>query len=242
MLRVCIDDLLLPETGATVRAMANDTDYCDLHCTDIRWTCANNTPLHCRLLSDQALPLIDAQADEPVEGALARIVQAYAFPRAVILLLNPNEAFGAERMLYAQGVSLCAIESDANEQCWDAMLAKGLPCFGVRGALSVVVRQCDPMSVLTALAYGIFTCSEGLTFKELEEDRKGVRWQVSDEGAEVRVIIKEGFEAACFGAHGEWHDRGTEGTVRLVAASPAGQAWSQPRFIMPLPLSEQQRP
>jgi hypothetical protein len=91
------------------------------------------------------------------------------------------------------------------------------------------------LALLSALAYGLFTCEEGLSVSALREDRAGVAWEVDDDAAVATVVIRSGFEAARLaGRSGAWRDRGNEGYVRVTIRGRAGACWTQPRFIAPV--------
>lgn len=198
----------------------------------LAWTCAG-IPLDLRVIAAEPLPLPEAEASEPVPGAIARVVQAVAGQGALVLLANPAAALGAARMAYAAGVRLLGIASEADEACWDALLATGQPCYGVRGEVVVEVINPRPAGVLSALSFGVFYCHEGLEPEALDEDPRGIAWRLAG-SAEASVIGRGGFELArSRGATGSYVDRGNEGCVRLVLRDGASACWSQPRFVAP---------
>lgn len=206
---------------------------CTLWTHVARWSC-KDAGLAIQVIAPEPIPLPEPEATEPAPGALARLTQALMGSGGLLLLRNPAMAFGAERIALAQGVRLFAIAEPADEACWDAMLSLGQPVYGVRGIVACACRTAHPGAVISALAYGTFTCEEGLAVSVLDESRQGVKWTLPVE-AETAVIVRDGFEAGRIrGVSGEWSDRGSEGYVRLVMRSPAGGAWTQPRFIAPV--------
>ena len=206
---------------------------CTLWTQVARWSC-KDTELEIQVIAPEPLPLPMPEASEPAPGAIARIIQALSGGGGLLLLRNPASAFGAAKIAFAQGVRLFAIAEAADEACWDAMLSLGQPVYGVRGTVACACRTAHPGAVISALAYGTFTCEEGLAVSLLDESRQGVKWTLPVE-AETAVIVRDGFEAGRIrGVSGEWQDRGSEGFVRLVMRSPSGSAWTQPRFIAPV--------
>jgi hypothetical protein len=199
----------------------------------LQWMCRDKR-VDVQVIFAEALELPEAEPSEPPEGAIARLERAVAGTGALLLLRNPAEAFGAERIGYAVGTRLFAIADEADEACWDAMLTLGQPIYGVRGTVVCEALRPQAASVLSALAYGQFVCEEGLALKRLDEDRERVAWDAGREDAEATVLIRGGYEAARLrGASGEWRDRGSEGYVRVTIRSGAGTCWTQPRLIMP---------
>ncbi|MBA2481717.1 MAG: hypothetical protein H0V44_13725 [Planctomycetes bacterium] len=198
----------------------------------IAWRCRDHV-LDLQILAAEELPLPEAEPTEPVAGAVARIVKALAGSGALALLRDPAVALGPERIAFAEGLRLFAIASEADEACWDTMLSLGQPVYGVRGTLACEVMRPRPASVLSALAYGLFTCEEGLSLR-LHEDRAGVAYEVDRDDAVGTVIIRNGFEATRLtGRRGEYRDLGTEAYVRLVVRAGTAVCWTQPRFIAP---------
>lgn len=200
------------------------------------WNC-RDAPLTFRLISPEMLIVPEMEPTEPVVGALARLLQAVKGSGALVLLGNPAVALGAERILYAEGVRLFAISQPADEACWDALLAHGQPVYGVRGIVSIEVMTPHPAGVVSALAYGLFTCDEGLSLTGLHEDRAGVAYACAC-ATTATVLIRHGFEAAELRgeAHAQvrWLDRGNEAVVRLVITDATGNRCStQPRFVVP---------
>ncbi|HEX3135408.1 MAG TPA: hypothetical protein VHX44_17725 [Planctomycetota bacterium] len=206
---------------------------CTLWTHVVRWRC-KDAELAIQVIAPEAIDLPIAEASEPAPGALARLTQALMGSGGLLLLRNPALAFGAQRIAFSQGVRLFAIADAANEACWDAMLSLGQPVYGVRGIIACACRTAHPGAVISALAYGTFTCEEGLAVSVLDESRQGVKWTLPA-AADTAVIVRDGFEAGRIsGTTGEWQDRGSEGFVRLVMRSPVGTAWTQPRFIAPV--------
>lgn len=196
------------------------------------WQC-RDALLDLRVLAAEPLELPTAEPSEPVAGAIARVVAATTGNQALLLLANPAQALGPARIALAEGVRLFAIASEADLACWDALLALGVPVYGVRGTLVVELVRARPANLLSALAYGGGLCCEGLEPLSLVEDRSGVGWTLPDEGEGV-VIVRQGFEVARIaGREGAWIDRGTEAYVRLELRSSSGTCWTQPRFIAP---------
>jgi hypothetical protein len=199
----------------------------------LRWTC-RGTVLDLRILAAEPLVLPPAEPSEPVESAVARILQAIAGHGALVLLLNPAEAFGPDRITFTEGVRLFAIARPDDLACWDATLSRGQPTYGIRGTLACDVLTPRPAGVLSALAYGLFVCEEGLQLTAFAEDRAGVSWTCADPAAEATVIVRGGYEAARLpGPTGAWKDLGNEAYVRLVIRTPTGACFTQPRFIGP---------
>lgn len=196
------------------------------------WPCSD-ARLDLRVLAAEALALPDAEPSEPVAGAIARVVAATAGSHALLLLANPAEALGPSRIALADGVRLFAITSEADLACWDAVLALGIPVYGVRGTLVADLVRARPANFLSALAYGGVLCCEGMEPEALLEDRSGVRWTLPSAG-EAAVIVRQGFEVAHqTGREGSWVDRGNEAYVRVELRTAAGSCWTQPRFIAP---------
>ncbi len=206
---------------------------CTLWTHVARWSC-KDAELAIQVIAPEAIVLPMPEASEPAPGALARLTQALLGSGGLLLLRNPSTAFGAAKIVFAQGVRLFAIAEAADEACWDAMLSLGQPVYGIRGTIACACRTVHPGAVISALAYGTFTCEEGLAVSVLDESRQGVKWTLPVE-AETAVIVRDGFEAGRFrNVTGEWQDRGSEGYVRLVMRAPSGAAWTQPRFIAPV--------
>ena len=208
----------------------------ELHSRRLAWDCAD-APLAAQLLATEAFDPPPAEASEPVAAAIARLVRWAAARGAVLALTRPGTALGEARMPLAQGVRLVGIARDEDERCWDAALSLGLPLYGLRGDLRLDLsgsRRRDAGAVLLALAYGLYTCGEGLQPHELQEDRAGVSWHFERDDVQAAVIVKGGFEAAVIdGARGAWRDRGSEGYVRIAFTAGDGRCWSQPRLVVP---------
>jgi hypothetical protein len=197
----------------------------------LRWQCRERL-LDLQVIFAEPLALPSSEPSEPVEGALARVCRAVAGTGALVLLRNPAQAFGTGRIAFADGARLLGIASEADEACWDAVLSLGRPIYGVRGTLACEVMSAHPASVLSALAYGMFVCEEGMTLRSLVEDRSQVSWDAGRADATAAVIIRDGFEAAqVSGASGQWRDQGPEGYVRVVIRAGQGTCWTQPRFL-----------
>lgn len=229
-----IDDLA--RDGAVAARTPEGEVVGELHSLRLDWDCADGHLATQALLGEPAAAPAP-EASEPVASALARQVRWATAQGAVLGLRNPAAAFGAERVALAQGVRLFAIERAEDEACWDAALSAGMPVYGLRGGLRLDLsgsRRRDVGAVLLALAYGLFTCGEGLQPSGFVEDRHGVRWRFEREDLRTAVIVKGGFEAATLaGAEGAWRDRGSEGYVRLVFSAGRDRCWSQPRLVMP---------
>lgn len=198
----------------------------------LNWTC-DGTPLDLRVLAAEPVALPEPEASEPVPGALARCVRACAGSGALLLLANPAAALGTGRIALAEGVRLMAIADPADEACWDALLALGQPCYGVRGALQVEVLRAQPASVISALSFGVFHASDGLVPDLIEESPRHVAWQCSEQ-VEAEVLGRAGFPLArSTGPSGRYDDRGNEGVVRVVLRAGGRSCWTQPRFVAP---------
>jgi len=196
----------------------------------LEWQCSD-ARLDLRVLAAEPVDMPEAEASEPVAGAIARVVAATKGSHALILLANPNEALGPARIALADGVRLFAITQEADLACWDAALALGVPVYGVRGCLVADLVRARPANLLSALAYGGALCCDGLEPVALLEDRHGVRWTLPVPG-EGAVIVRQGFEIARIaGSEGQWIDRGNEGYIRMELRTAAGNCWTQPRFI-----------
>jgi hypothetical protein len=186
-----------------------------------------------QIVAPEPLNVPEPEPSEPPAGAIARLSQVLVGSGGLLLLRNPAALFGPERILFAAGVRLFAIANDSDEACWDAILSHGQPVYGVRGTVACATRTAHPGAVISALAYGTFTCEENLPVAVLDESRTGVSWELPCE-AETSVIVRDGFEASRIaGKTGAWVDRGSESYVRLVMRSAQGNAWTQPRFIAP---------
>lgn len=198
----------------------------------LAWTC-RGTPLDLRILAVEPLPLPEPEPSEAVAGAIARCLRACAGNGALVLLANPAAALGPERIALAEGVRLMAIASPEDEACWDALLALGQPCYGVRGSLAVEVLRPRPANLLSALSFGVFYASEGLDPTALDESPRHVAWTCA-EAVEAEVVGRQGFTLARLaGPVGRYDDRGNEGVVRVVLRSSVGSCWTQPRFVAP---------
>ena len=204
----------------------------DLWHARLQWTC-QGVPLDLRVFAPEALDLPAPEASEPVPGALARCVRACAGHGALLLLGNPAEALGVQRIALAEGVRLMAISTPEDEACWDALLALGQPCYGVRGLISVEVLRPRPANLLSALSFGVFYASAGVDPLSLDESPRHVAWQCS-ETVTAEVIGRAGFTLAqSSGMTGRYDDRGNEGTVRVVLRAGDRACWTQPRFVAP---------
>jgi hypothetical protein len=187
-----------------------------------------------QILAPEPIALPAMEPSEPAPGAIARLTHALMGSGGLLLLRNPATAFGPTRIAFAQNVRMFAITTPEDEQTWDAMLSLGQPVYGVRGIVACACRTAHPGAVISALAYGTFTCEEGLAVSKLDESRHGVSWELPVT-AETTVVVRDGYEAdRIVGTQGSWQDRGSEGYVRLVMRSANGTAWTQPRFIAPV--------
>lgn len=199
-----------------------------------RWRCRDGD-LAVLVLAIAPLPLPSPDADEPLVSALARLIRATAQHQALIGLENPTVLCG--RMELAAGVRLFALTDDASIPAWDEALSLGLPVYGLRGTLVCDALRPDATAMFAALAYGGARCEDGLHLTQCDEQRASVALRADTE-LTVSVIVRGGFEAAVLiGNTVTWHDRGGEGYVRLIARSPAGTCWLQPRFVAPAPPS-----
>lgn len=186
-----------------------------------------------QILAPEPIAVPNGEPSEPPAGAIARLTQAMIGNGGLLMLRNPAAIFGPERILFAAGVRLFAITQPADENCWDTILSHGQPVYGVRGTVACATRTAHPGAVISALAYGTFTCEENLAVAKLDESRNGVHWELPTD-AETSVIVRDGFEAGRIaGRSGHWNDKGSESYVRLVMRSVDGCAWTQPRFIAP---------
>jgi hypothetical protein len=222
----------LEATGDAIPLTA-DHPIAPLWTRRLDWRCRERR-LDLQVIAVEPLAVPEPEPTEPPEGAIARVERALVGTGALLLLRNPAEAFGEERIAYAEGARLIGIASEADEACWDAMLTAARPVYGVRGTLACEVMTPRATSVLSALAYGLFVAEEGLSLGRLEEDRAHVAWDCGRAEAAATVLIREGFEAGRIaGAAGEWRDRGSEGYVRVVVRAGGDACWTQPRFIAP---------
>lgn len=198
----------------------------------LSWRCAD-APLDLRILAAEPVELPEPEASEPVPGAIARCVRAIAGQGALLLLANPAQALGRDRIALAEGVRLLAIADEADEACWDGLLALGQPCYGVRGTIDLDVLRPRPANIVSALSFGVFLCQEGLA-PLLDESPRHVAW-TCDEDVDAEVIGRGGFALArSHGRSGRHDDTGSEGVVRVVLRTADGRAcWSQPRFVAP---------
>ena len=210
---------------------------CDLWSRRLEWPCRDRI-LRVLILAVEPIELPRSEPTEPVASAIARLNQALRGSGGLPVLLNPGEAFGPERIALAEGMRLFAITTVADEACWDAMLSLGQPVYGLRGTVACDCRTTRPTAVISALAYGNFTCEEGLSLTRLDETPQGIDYATAAD-SEAAVIIRGGFEAAKLsGRQGSWRDRGNEAYVRLVVRDGQGACWTQPRFVAargPLP-------
>jgi hypothetical protein len=203
---------------------------CELWSRRLEWPCRDRL-LRVQIIAAEPIALPAAEPSEPVAGAIARLNQALRGSGGLPVLVNPAEAFGAERIALAEGMRLFAIASAEDEACWDAMLTLGQPVYGLRATVACDCRTTHPGAVISALAYGNFTCEEGLSLARLDETPQGVAYATAGD-SEAAVIIRGGFEAARLAGHaGSWRDRGNEAYVRLVVRDGQGTCWTQPRFV-----------
>ncbi len=205
-----------------------------LWCGRLDWTC-REVPVRLRVLCDQPLDLPAPEFSEPPASAIARVIKHVANQGALVLLENPARALGAERIAFAEGVRLFGIATDGDVAAWDAMLSIGQPVYGVRGRLTLELDRPSALSAISALAYGLFTCDEGLSLDGLHEDRAGIGY-VAPVATTASVIIRDGFEAGILtgaaGATVHRPDAGNETVIRLVISDGAGHTvWTQPRFV-----------
>ena len=201
-----------------------------------RWRC-RGVELALRVVAAEPLGLPEAEATEPVVGAIARLLQAVSGQGALVILENPATALGPERILFAEGVRLFGIATEADMACWDGMIGTGQPVYGVRGTTTLELDRIHPATAISALAYGLFTSDEGLTLDGLHEDRAGVAY-VAPRATSAEVVIRGGFTAGTLtgaaGATVAWKDRGNEVVVRLAISDDAGnRCFTQPRFVVP---------
>lgn len=193
------------------------------------WDC-RGTPLRLRVLGVEAIPLPAPEPSEAVPSAIARCLRHLAGRGALLLLANPAQALGAQRIALAEGVRLLSIDGDEDVACWDALLALGQPCYGVRGTLAVEVLNPRPANLLSALSFGAFTCQDGLE-AEVEESPRHVAWTCA-EPVTAEVVGKAGFPLAQrSGTAGRYDDSGVEGVVRVVLRAGQRSCWTQPRFV-----------
>ncbi len=235
-MRVTVD--LLSGDGET-HVRDADGVVCTLWIARLAWHCADR-PLDLRVVASTAIELPACEPSEPVPSAIARVLAAIRGSGAQLLLANPALALGRERIGLAEGVRLFAIANAADEACWDAMLSLGQPVYGVRGVAACSVRSGSATSLLSALAYGLYTCEEGLTLAALEEDRGGIAIEMPPGcDGDAAVVVRGGFEAARLSGHRlNWRDLGSEGYVRLAISARdgdgrVGRCWTQPRFVAP---------
>lgn len=203
-----------------------------LWCVRRRWPC-RDAALAITILAPEPVALPDPDPALPAASALASALAA-AQPRGALLVLdNPAEAFGPERIAWAAGVRLLAIASPEDEACWDALLSQGRPCYAVRGTLWVEVWRPRPANVLSALSFGAFVACDGLEPLAVEESPRHIAWRMA-EAVAAEVVVRGGFVAARLaGAEGRYDDRGQEGYVRVVLRGAHGACWTQPRFVAP---------
>jgi hypothetical protein len=198
----------------------------------IDWDC-RDARLRAAILATEPCAMPEREPSEPVPGALARLLAAVRGRRALVLLIDPVEALGPERIGLAEGVRLLGVAGEGGLACWDRALTLGLPMYGVRGTVACDLVRPTPANVLGSLGFGAFTCEEGLVPAELSEDPHGVAWRLPTPG-EASVVVRGGFEAArIVGAAGSWRDAGSEGYVRIEFAAGGGRCWTQPRFVAP---------
>lgn len=231
MPRFCFDPLTASQS---VAIRSGGAFACQLWSARLAWSC-HDAELQAQILAAESLPLPGHEPSESVPGALARLIGALHGTGAVLILLNPAQALGQDRIAYAEGVRCFGIGTEADEACWDAILSLGRPVYGLRGTVHGEVDRITPHAVLSALSYGVFTCSEGLELAQFTEHSHGVSYAVAPgSNAEAAVIVSGGFRARSIaGDAGEWIDQGAERYVRLVITANQGRCWTQPRFIAP---------
>jgi hypothetical protein len=198
----------------------------------LAWTC-RGVPLDLRVFAPEPLALPPPEASEAVPSAIARCVRACAGSGGLLLLANPATALGPERIALAEGIRLMAITDATDEVCWDALLAFGQPCYGVRGTLAVEVLRPRPANILSALSFGVFYAADGLMPDTLDESPRHVAW-ACNEPVKAEVIGRQGFTlASVAGTAGRYDDLGNEGVVRVVLRAGERACWTQPRFVAP---------
>jgi hypothetical protein len=225
----------LEPDGEALAVQADGGIRFDLWTRRMEWHCRDRRLLM-QVIASEAITVPEPEVSEPVIGALARVQAALRGSGAVLVLLNPSEAVGRERIGDAEGVRAFAIANAADEACWDAALSLGYPVYGLRGLAVCEARAAAARGALAAFGYGLFTCVDGEIDVTLDEHRAGVRYSVAggDEETSATVIVRGGFEAQTIpGAAGSYADRGNEGYVRLVVRTSSGTCWTQPRFIAP---------
>jgi len=196
------------------------------------WQC-RGTSLDLRVLAPEPLVLPSPEPSEAVPGAIARCVRACAGNGGLLLLANPAIALGPDRIALAEGIRLMAIADAADEACWDALLALGQPCYGVRGTLTVDVLRPRAANLLSALSFGAFYASEGLEPITLEESPRHVAWSCA-EAVSAEVLGRNGFAlATTTGMSGRYDDHGNEGVIRVALHAGDRRCWTQPRFVAP---------
>ena len=199
------------------------------------WSCAEGLRLAFRILAAEPLAVPPVEPGEPAISALARLVQSVRGSGALVMLDHPAEVFTVDRVHGAEGVRLFGITDEADVAAWDALLAMGQPVYGIRDRLTIEILRPHPASILSALAYGTFTCDDGLVLTGLQEDRAGIAWS-SDCATTATAVIRDGFEAGTIrtaaGAIGKRADGVGELVVRLVIRDDQGHScWTQPRFV-----------
>ncbi len=227
--------LLIPPPGADGRLLVVGSDGApvgELWTARFHSVCAGRR-LDARIIATAPIDAPVHEPSEPVSGAIARLVAATRGRQALVAVMNPAEALGAERIAFADGVRLFGIGTAEDETSWDAMLTLGLPVWGWRGTMVLDAQHATVSSAWSAIAFGLFHAAEGTPLAALDEDRAGVAWQSSDPSATTTAIIRGGFEDGRLGAAGRRADRGNEVYVRLVIRSSFGDCWTQPRFIVP---------
>ncbi len=198
----------------------------------LAWSC-QDVRLDLRVLAPEPLALPQAEPSEAVPGAIARCLRACTGHGALLLLANPAAALGTERIALAEGVRLMGIATTEDEACWDALLAHGLPCYGVRDSLAVEVLRPQPANILSALSFGVFLASDGLQPEALDEGPHHVAW-TCNEVVDAEIIGRSGFTLTELHGHaGRYDDRGNEGVVRAVLRAGDRACWTQPRFVAP---------
>jgi hypothetical protein len=220
---------------------ANPTDHLPLFGDDgvergrawrhaVQWRCSD-AELALTILAAEPVDLPGPEPSEPAAGAIARLNRATAAVGGLLLLTNPTQSFGTRRIALATGVRLIAIAGDGDLACWDVLLSRGVPVYGVRGTVAFQAIRPDAYALLSALAYGNYTCEEGLRPTRFEESPTGVEVD-ADQDLEAIITVREGFEAARLrGRSIRWRDGGSEGYVRLELRGPSGSCWTQPRFV-----------
>ncbi len=222
-----MNDRLLRLFDNDERCTLDGQDF-GLSCQAVNWTCRDGE-LNLRIVSLETLELPSSEASEPRAAALARIAQHVRAHQAYLIIeqiSDIDEAF----YTHLSACRFVRIHNDSDREIWDRLLSMGLPIYGLSESIYCDVSNPLPASLLSALLFGAYYCSDGLLLS-IDEGPQHC-FITSEESLTAQVIIRGGMEAQQLnGTEIKWQDSGQEGYVRFELRGESGQAWTQPRFV-----------